>query len=160
MKDIDEIRRDNLRRIEADAGGLSEAAKLVGMSPAQFANLREGAKDSKTGKRRGMRKDTARRIEQAAGKPTGWLDTDFDSAEWKAFEARILNAPPAQLGKTAAILWRAYRASSPATRAAIDLLLLSPQQRAGLKSQHPLAAHGIELLEAHAREALNARKIA
>ncbi|MVW72156.1 S24 family peptidase [Bordetella sp. 15P40C-2] len=75
MKDIDQIRRDNLRSLEAEAGGPSAAAKLLEMSPAQFMNLRDGAKDSKTGKPRGMRKDTARRIESAAGKPPGWLDT-------------------------------------------------------------------------------------
>lgn len=76
MKDIDEIRRDNLRLIESERGGPSEAAKALGMSAAQFANLRDGAKDSKTGKPRGMRKETARRIEEGAGKPSGWLDID------------------------------------------------------------------------------------
>lgn len=74
MNDIDEIRRHNLRQIEAENGGPASAAKLLGMSPSQFANLRDGAKDSKTGRPRGMRKETARRIEIAAGKPTGWLD--------------------------------------------------------------------------------------
>lgn len=46
------------------------------MSASQYINLRKGAKDSKTGKRRGMRKETARRIEKATGKPFGWLDID------------------------------------------------------------------------------------
>jgi len=76
MKDIDEIRRENLRLIEQERGGLAEAARIVNMSAAQFANLRDGAKDSKTGKPRGMRKETARRIEEAAGKPEGWLDQE------------------------------------------------------------------------------------
>lgn len=76
MKDIDDIRRDNLKRIEDQFGGPTEAAKALGMSVAQFANLRDGAKDSKTGKPRGMRKETARRIESGASKPAGWLDTD------------------------------------------------------------------------------------
>ncbi|MFU1927635.1 S24 family peptidase [Bordetella hinzii] len=83
MKDIDQIRRANLRLIEQDAGGPSAAAKLLGMAPAQFMNLRDGAKDSKTGKPRGMRKETARRIESAAGKVPGWLDVDHDDAEEK-----------------------------------------------------------------------------
>lgn len=74
MIDIDEIRRSNLRLLEASYSGPAEAAAAVGMSTAQFINLRDGAKDSKTGKPRGMRKDTARRIELAAGKPEGWLD--------------------------------------------------------------------------------------
>ncbi|MBP1034207.1 hypothetical protein J8631_01400 [Serratia fonticola] len=76
MKDIDEIRRDNMRLLEAELGGPTEAANCVGMSPAQFSNLKTGAKDSKTGKPRGMRKSTARRIEESAGKPEGWLDVD------------------------------------------------------------------------------------
>lgn len=76
MKDIDEIRRENMRLIEREVGGTTEAAALCGMSPSQFANLRDGAKDSKTGKPRGMRKETARRIEECAKKPSGWMDTD------------------------------------------------------------------------------------
>lgn len=76
MKDIDEIRRENLRTIENECGGPAIAASLLDMSPAQFINLRNGAKDSKTGKPRGMRKSTARRIEFAAKKPAGWLDID------------------------------------------------------------------------------------
>lgn len=74
MKDIDEIRRENLRIIERELGGPSEAARCAGMSPSQFANLRDGAKDSRTGKMRGMRKETARKIEKLCKKPNGWLD--------------------------------------------------------------------------------------
>lgn len=76
MKDIDAIRRENLRQIEKEAGGTTEAATQSGMTPSQFTNLRNGAKDSKTGKPRGMRKETARKIEAGAGKPSGWLDVD------------------------------------------------------------------------------------
>jgi len=78
MIDIDEIRRSNLRRLESELSGPAQTAAAVGMSTAQFINLRDGAKDSKTGKPRGMRKETARRIERAAGKPEGWLDTPPD----------------------------------------------------------------------------------
>ncbi|MCA8430067.1 hypothetical protein [Burkholderia seminalis] len=76
MKEIDEIRRDNLRIIEAEHGGPSAAAAALGMSHSQFTNLRDGAKDSKTGRPRGMRTATARKIDELAGKPAGWLDTD------------------------------------------------------------------------------------
>ncbi|OZI17950.1 S24 family peptidase [Bordetella genomosp. 7] len=81
MRDIDEIRRANLRRLEAEFMGPAATAKALGMSPAQFTNLRDGAKDSKTGKPRGMRKETAWRIEDAAGKPRGWLDTVHSDEE-------------------------------------------------------------------------------
>lgn len=80
MKDIDEIRRDNIRLIEHECGGPAAAANRIGMSHTQFTNLRNGAKDSKTGKPRGMRKDTARRIEEALNKPPGWLDIDHSQS--------------------------------------------------------------------------------
>ena len=80
MKDIDEIRRDNLRLIEAEHGGPAAAAAACGMSHSQFTNLRDGARDSKTGRPRGMRAATARKIEENIGKPAGWLDTDHSLA--------------------------------------------------------------------------------
>ncbi|WP_322105870.1 hypothetical protein [Paraburkholderia sp. J41] len=83
MRDIDEIRRANLRLLAEEYGSPTSAANALNMSLAQFANLRDGAKDSKTGKKRGMRKDTARRIECAANKPEGWLDEDHGSATTK-----------------------------------------------------------------------------
>lgn len=95
MKDIDEIRRENLRRIEMERGGPSEAARAVNMSTAQFANLRDGAKDSKTGKPRGMRKETARRIEEAAGKSEGWLDQEHTEPTTKTAPAAPASAPAA-----------------------------------------------------------------
>lgn len=117
MKDIDDIRRDNLRLIEEAAGGLAAAAKLVGMSPSQLANLRDGAKDSKTGRRRGMHKSTARRIEEAAGKPQGWLDQDHsvprESASRENHKESIQQSA----------LIAAYHRADAGTRAIIDALL-------------------------------------
>lgn len=75
--DIDEIRRENIKALEKAMG--TSLVKKLGMSPAQFYNLRDGAKDSKTGKQRGMRKETAWRIEDAAGKPRGWLSVDHSN---------------------------------------------------------------------------------
>ena len=70
--DIDEIRRINIKALwEKQRSALIDAC---GMQPAQFYNLRDGAPDSKTGKPRGMRKETAWKIEDAAGVPRGYLD--------------------------------------------------------------------------------------
>lgn len=80
MKDIDQIRRDNLKLLEAEYGGPAAAAAVLGMSHSQFTNLRDGARDSKTGRPRGMRASTARNIEERAGKAPGWLDTDHSDA--------------------------------------------------------------------------------
>jgi len=81
MHDIDEIRRKAMLLLEGEIGGPVAAAKLAGMSYSQWANLRSGARDSKSGKPRGMRKETARKIEQAFGKPPGWLDTTNPTEE-------------------------------------------------------------------------------
>lgn len=75
MYDIDEIRRRAMGLLEKEAGGPVAAAKRAGMKYAQWANLRSGALDSKSGKPRGMRKETARKIEVAFGKQDGWLDS-------------------------------------------------------------------------------------
>ncbi len=72
--DIDEIRRQNMRHLES-LHGAPMLAEKAGMSLSQFYNLRDGAKDSKTGKRRGMRKETAWKIEDAAGVERGYLDS-------------------------------------------------------------------------------------
>lgn len=95
MTDIDEIRRANLRLIEQESGSPTDAAKKIGMSLAQFSNLRDGAKDSQTGKARGMRKETARRIEEAVGKPSGWLDQvhDQEGNEPQATTVNIASSP-------------------------------------------------------------------
>lgn len=81
--DIDEIRRANIRLLEAIAGSPKSAADRVGMTYAQYVNTRDGAKEAKTGKPRGMRKETAWRFEDAFGKDRGWLDTDHSAPEGK-----------------------------------------------------------------------------
>ncbi|MHB0820104.1 hypothetical protein ACYCFK_17740 [Stutzerimonas stutzeri] len=114
MKDIDEIRRTNMRLLEQDFGGLAAVSKRIGMSPAQFGNLRDGVKDSKTGVRRGMRKATARRIEEATGKPSGWLDTDHSASPPQPDEVKTSPIP---------LLMNAYQQASASDRAIVDLLL-------------------------------------
>lgn len=78
--DIDDIRRQNLRLLEKEFGGIRALANKVGMSYAQCLNYRTGVADSATGKIRGMRKETAWRFEDAFNKPRGWLDQDHDDA--------------------------------------------------------------------------------
>lgn len=74
--DIDEIRRANLARLEEEAGSISAIAARVDMTYSQYLNLRNGALDKRSGKRRGMRKETAWRFEDKFDKPRGWLDQD------------------------------------------------------------------------------------
>lgn len=94
MKTIDDIRRENLRQIERENGGPSAAAARLEMSPSQFSNLRDGARDSKSGKQRGMSSTTARRIESKAGKPSGWLDQAHEAGDGSVGGARIAPIDP------------------------------------------------------------------
>ena len=82
--DIDDIRRTNIRALEKLAGSPTAAADRVGMSYAQYVNTRDGAKEAKTGKPRGMRKETAWRFEDAYGQPRGWLDREHGDSKCAA----------------------------------------------------------------------------
>lgn len=81
--DIDDIRRANIRALEREAGTPTLAAERLGMTYSQYLNYRNGAKEAKTGKVRGMRKETAWRFEDAFGKARGWLDTNHSLPEDK-----------------------------------------------------------------------------
>lgn len=89
MKDIDQIRRDNMVTIEQELGGPAKAAQAMGWKTAtQWINLRNGAPDSKTKLPRGMRKSTARKIERVGEKPEYWLDIDHSGDAPIAQESR------------------------------------------------------------------------
>lgn len=84
--DIDDIRRANICLLEKSAKSPTAVAEKVGMSYAQYVNLRDGAIDQRNGKQRGMRKETAWRFEDAFGMPRGWLDTRHDTPADSAAE--------------------------------------------------------------------------
>lgn len=71
---LPDIRRANLKEIVQAYGGTAAFARKLGVSDSQLAQWMHGSKDSKTKKPRGMRDETCRKIEAAAGKPTGWMD--------------------------------------------------------------------------------------
>lgn len=73
--------------IEKEMGSATIAANAIGMALTQFLNLRDGAKDSKTGVPRGMRKTTAWKIEDGARKERGWLDKDHSGEQRTNAEA-------------------------------------------------------------------------
>lgn len=86
--DIDDIRRANIQILEKEAGSKKAAAERVGMTYVQYLNYRNGAKEAKTGKVRGMRKETAWKFEAAYDKPRGWLDTNHDPTTNRVAESR------------------------------------------------------------------------
>jgi hypothetical protein len=81
MKTIDEIYRDNLRLLAAEHNSVVAVADLIGCSSSQYSQWMNGSENSGTGKPRGMRVSTARRIEKACGKPAGWMDKVHDDNE-------------------------------------------------------------------------------
>lgn len=111
MPTSDEIRRTNLLRLVEEHGTQTALADVLDVSTAQLNQWINGAKDSKTGKRRGISDDKAREIERAVGKPRGWLDNVHD-AQAKASSATdtlaaaivdlVAGMPPAR--------WRSVRA--------------------------------------------------
>lgn len=133
MKDIDQIRRDNMVTIEQELGGPAKAAQAMGWKTAtQWINLRNGAPDSKTKLPRGMRKSTARKIERVGEKPEYWLDIDHSG-----------DAPIAQESRAT------YETKPPSIASAIDVVMpaiaaLPPQNKeavlAAMKAFSPNAA--------------------
>lgn len=108
VKLIDQVRRDNLGRLQKECGSLRALAKLLERDESQVSQWKLGSIHSGTGKARGMRSETARYIEAKCGRPPGWLDTDHSSepvvlsmpsgildrkVHSESFEDLYLNAP-------------------------------------------------------------------
>lgn len=81
----DEIRRENARWLASKNGGPKRLAELLDVAEARISHLigKNPVKNIGT--------QTARRIEQAYGKPTGWLDTPNAWAS-EDTSPRIVNA--------------------------------------------------------------------
>lgn len=88
MKTCDEIRRENLAILINEAGDALALAEAYGCSEPYIKQMREGYRDSKTGRPRTVGTDTARRLEVAMSKPRGWMDNDHEAADYPA-EANV-----------------------------------------------------------------------
>ena len=71
-------------------------AAKIGCSSSQYSQWMNGSENSGTGKPRGMRASSARRIEKATGKPIGWMDKAHTTAG--ATEIFDENVRPAVIG--------------------------------------------------------------
>jgi hypothetical protein len=87
MKMIDEIRRDNMATLVKEMGSVKAIAEALGSSESQISQWLLGSAHSKTGKPRGMRAGSARKIETACRKPAGWLDLDHSDQDTVTVEA-------------------------------------------------------------------------
>src|SRR5437764_3592049 len=74
MTTIETIHRENLQALAKEFGGVAAVAAKIGCSASQYSQWMNGSENSGTGKPRGMRPSSARRIELATGKPVGWMD--------------------------------------------------------------------------------------
>lgn len=121
--DIDELRRTNICALEKEAGSPKKAAELVDMTYVQYLNYRNGAKETKTGKVRGMRKETAWRFEDAFNKPRGWLDQDHSSYLLPARDQAFVHRIEQEVAR--------YDVPEHVKQAVITLITSSPLRHAG-----------------------------
>jgi phage repressor protein C with HTH and peptisase S24 domain len=90
MLPVDDIRLANLASLIDRHGGQRQLAERLDKAPAQISQWMTRAPNSKTGKPRAMRSDTAREIEERLELPRGWMDQDHSErpvgsrpiAEW------------------------------------------------------------------------------
>lgn len=74
MVTINEIRRRNLASLKEKYGSWRSLADAFGVSESQLSQWVNASADSRTGRPRGMRDSTCRKLEQAIGLKQGWLD--------------------------------------------------------------------------------------
>lgn len=74
MKTIAEIRLGNLELLIDEFGTADAVAEKSGTSAIYLSQIRNQAKDSKTGKPRQVGDDLARKLEAGCNKELGWMD--------------------------------------------------------------------------------------
>ena len=79
MKTIEETYRERLQLLINEYGSQQELAQMIDKSASQISQWLNGSPDSKTGKPRSLKSDTAREIEKALNKPRGWFDQPLDA---------------------------------------------------------------------------------
>ena len=79
--------------LSKEYGGQTELSKRIDKSPAQISQWINGSADSKTGKARSMKSDTAREIEVSLNLPRGWFDQPIDSIFNKQLKGFIQFTP-------------------------------------------------------------------
>lgn len=74
MQTNDEIRRERLAMLIAQAGSAAKVADRIGKAPPQLSQWINASPDSKTKRPRTMSDDAARDIEKSLGLERGWMD--------------------------------------------------------------------------------------
>lgn len=76
MKKIEDVRRDNLRRLRDELGGVQELADRLGKGQSQISQWLNASTHSGTGKPRAISSGSCREIERTLRKPEGWMDVE------------------------------------------------------------------------------------
>lgn len=94
MATVDQIRRDNLALLFKEYESWKALADAVEVSESQLSQWANGSADSKTGRPRGMRPESCRRIEKATGKLEGWMDQDHSSSPPRSEPSNVYEITP------------------------------------------------------------------
>lgn len=76
MRKIEDVRRDNLRRLRDELGGVQGLADRLGKSQSQISQWLNASTHSATGKPRTISSGSCRELEKALGRPDGWMDAE------------------------------------------------------------------------------------
>lgn len=76
MKNIEQIRNDNLRRLIKEHGGVNAFSAKIGRSQAQVSQWLNNSVNSETGKPRNISSRSCRFIENSLGMKEGWFDIE------------------------------------------------------------------------------------
>lgn len=79
MKTIEETYRARLQMLIDEYGGQAKLSEAINKSASQISQWLNATPDSRTGKPRSLKSETAREIEIATGKPRAWFDQPLDS---------------------------------------------------------------------------------
>lgn len=98
MEPVEEIRRQRLAQLIAEAGSQTNLALQTGKAQTQISNWLRASLDSR-GKQRVVSRQSARQLEQAMGKPEGWMDQPTEPLVF-GYHAEPLNPKNGQFKMT------------------------------------------------------------
>lgn len=84
MKTAEEVRALRLRQLVDELGSIKALNLATGKSErdSTYSQILNRSKSSVTGRAKEMGPAMARAIEEAVGKPRGWMDSDIGQVEW------------------------------------------------------------------------------
>jgi transcriptional regulator with XRE-family HTH domain len=120
MKKIEDVRRENLRRLRDEIGSVQELADRIGKSQSQVSQWLNASAHSASGKPRTISSGSCREVEKALKRPDGWMDVEHqDLIAAPTSEAVALRKLFSEVSAEVRLL-AVYRFASPDQRELID----------------------------------------